>query len=138
MYRSYRQSLAVEPGAVQVQARTAEPLSDCQGLLRRTNELLGAVLVSEATMHVARHRRERSPRTHEGVYVLLRPIPDLDLEPELVDPPHPLLDRQVEEDHLSADGQRERRLRQWRTVLRAAHCFSISSSRTGRPICTDS
>jgi hypothetical protein len=43
----------------------------------------------------------------ETIDVVSGPIPDLYLKPEIVDPPHPLGDRQLSEDHFCARGETE-------------------------------
>ena len=65
---------------------------------------------------------------HEGVDVVGRPVPDLDLHVEVDEPPDPLRDRKVPEDHLRAHREGERSLRS--AILRHRH---HRAPRPGRP-----
>jgi hypothetical protein len=102
---------------VQVQPGAAKPLGDRDRPLGRGQQLGGAVVVDEGAGDVAGHRRERRAAAGQGVEVLGRPVPDLNLESQVSDPSHPLNDRQFEEDHLGAHGQLDRPRSQWRPGL---------------------
>jgi hypothetical protein len=93
---------------VQVQSRNAELGCDRDRLFGGPEELVGAVGVGEVAGDVAGHGGEGGARAREGVDVFDGPVPDFDLEAELVDAADPLEDRKVGEDHLSADGESER------------------------------
>jgi hypothetical protein len=56
---------------------------------------------------VSHHRREPGTRADERVDVVPGPVPDLDLEAGVGDAADPLLERQVQEDHLRTHGQVE-------------------------------
>src|SRR5512132_183565 len=120
------QALVVEPGAVDVEPGAVEPLGDPHRLPGGPQQLLGAAGVGQGAADVAGHRGERRAGPGEGVDVLGGPVPDLDLEPEVGDPPDPLLERQVEKHHLRGHRQPER-----------AH-LATSWVETGRPVFTDS
>jgi hypothetical protein len=115
--RPDRSSLGVELGAVQIEARAAEPFRDRNRVLRGADERLRAVLVDQAAMHVPRHRGEPGAGAGQGVDVARRPGPNLDLVAEVGDPSDPLLNRQVEKNHLGADGQLDRRLLRTRFLV---------------------
>ncbi len=100
----------VETRSVQVEPRDAEPLRDGHRLGRGREQVVGALGVGEAPAHVAGHRRIDDTFFAQGLElgdVVARPVPDLDLETELVDPAHAFGEGQVDEDHLGADGERE-------------------------------
>src|SRR4051794_28793030 len=118
---------------MQIQPRAVQLLGHPQRLLRGPQQLLGAVRVGQRPGDVAGHRGERRAGLDQGVDVLLGPVPDLDLEPEVGDPPDPLLERQVGEHHLGRDGQPVGAA----GVDRSGH-LATSAIRTGRPARTDS
>jgi hypothetical protein len=108
LHRPHRQPLGVQPGAVQVEPRAAQPPGHGDRLLGRGQQLGGTVVVGQGAGDVAGHGREHGARLHQGVEVLAGPVPDLDLESQVGDPPDPFADRQLEEHHLGADGQLDR------------------------------
>jgi hypothetical protein len=112
-----RQALVVQAGAMQVQPRAAEPPGGRDRLPGGTQQFGRAVGVGQGTAGVAGHRGEHRAGAGQGAEVLARPVPDEDLEAQAGDPPDPLRDRQVEEDHLGADGQRKRGGRRGRARL---------------------
>ena len=106
---------ALPTDASNLVAKCATALLDSAGLA--SSVVLGAVVVDEGAGDVAGHRRERRAAAGQGVEVLSRPVPDLNLESQVSDPSHPLNDRQFEEDHLGAHGQLDRPRSQWRPGL---------------------
>jgi len=69
--------------------------------------LIGAGVVGQPAGGVAGHRREGGAGGGQRGEVVLRPVPDFDLEAQGMDAAHPLDRRQVQEHHLGGDGQRE-------------------------------
>src|SRR3954453_15237814 len=116
-----------------VQPRAVELIGHPQRLLGGAQQFLGGVRVGQRPADVAGHRGERGPGLDQGVDVLLGPVPDLDLEPAVGDPPDPLLERQVGEHHLGRDGQPVGAA----GVDRSGH-LATSAIRTGRPARTHS
>ena len=127
-----RQALAVETGAVKVQPRDAELLRDRDRLARGAQQLVRAVVVGERAGDVAGHRREGGAGRGERLDVVLGPVPDLDLEAEVMQALHPVEDRQAAEEHLRAGGEGEgnvlRRARRWSLSLR---CGGVPVSQRG-------
>jgi hypothetical protein len=88
---------------VQVQPGTVEGFRRRDGPGGGADQFIGPV--TEVAADVAGHGRERRPGRGEFLHVVPGPVPDLDVEAGLRDPPHPFGERQVEEDHLGAGGQ---------------------------------
>src|SRR3954447_20241241 len=116
-----------------VQPRAVELIGHPQRLLGGAQQFLGAVRVGQRPADVAGHRGERGAGLGQAVDVLLGPVPNLDLEPAVTDPPDPLLERQVHEYHLRGDGEPVGAA----GVDGSGH-LPTSSIRTGRPARTDS
>src|SRR5215216_240691 len=127
-----------ELGRVHDQAGTAQLGSHVQRLLGRLQKGPCGVGLNDVAVEVAGHGGESRTRGRQRLDVLALREPYLHGEAEFVDPAHPFLERQVQENHLGADGQRERRLGRRRAVFGTTHHFSTSSGRTGRPLFTDS
>ena len=94
---------------MKVEARAAQPLRHGDRLLGRAQKLVGTLGLDQLAPHIAGHRGEGGAGADQGVDVVLRPVPDLDLEAEPADPPDPLHDRQVAEEHLGTGGKGEHR-----------------------------
>ena len=105
-----RKPAVVEPGAVQVQARGAQPSRHHDRLGGGAQQLVSAVLVGEGAGGVTRHRREDDAALGQGlqlVEVVVAPVPDLDGEPGVKDRPHPVGHGTVDEQHLGTGGEGE-------------------------------
>src|SRR5215207_9250317 len=118
------------------QASAAQLGSHVQRLLCCLQQDLRGVGLDDVAVDVAGHGGEGRARVRQCLDVLVLPAPHLHGEAEIGDLAHPFLERQVQEHHLSGNGQWERWLERWCAGL--AHHVSTSSRRTGLPVCTDS
>ena len=106
------QAPAVETGPVQVEARGAQAARHDHRLGGGAQQLVSAGLVGERARRVAGHRREHDAvgrQRLQRVEVVVAPVPDLDGEPRVADGADAVGDRSVDEEHLRAGGEDERR-----------------------------
>src|ERR671917_1024003 len=144
-----RHPVRAELGAEHDQTGAAEALGDREGLLRAPEQGLGPVFVEKAAGCVSHHRRELNARADQCVDVVTGPVPDLDLESGVGDPPDSVLEGQVQEDHLGTGGQVEHcwlqsgrrlcfidqsNLTTWTLVARPARSSSTAAGSSSSPI----
>ncbi|MDF2824688.1 MAG: hypothetical protein K0R68_2096 [Mycobacterium sp.] len=109
------------------QASDPENGSSFDRCLRGAHHLVGAPVIVEVSVQVARHGREPRAGGGQCVQVLVLEAPDLDAEAQLVDTAHPFQKGEVGENHLGADGQLER-----------THARTAAARLTGAPVWMDS
>nr|WP_239479044.1 hypothetical protein [Lichenicola cladoniae] len=109
--RGNRQALSVQAGAMQVQARYSKRLGDRDRQLGCPQQFVRAVPIRKAPGDITGHRREACATGGQGGNVVPRPVPDLDLEAERVDPSDAFDDRERPKYHLGADSKVEVGLR---------------------------
>jgi hypothetical protein len=89
----------VQADAMQVPSRNTRLGRDADRHLPRWRGS-SAIWVGEVAGDISRHRGEPSSRRPQTIYVVSSPILNLDPETKIVDVPHSLNDRQLNEDHL--------------------------------------